>query len=619
MTLIGFKNQISYATIVASLSLCICFFSIISIFSFDEKIYLKLLPKQTQNQDIVIIKIDSKSLEKMGAWPWTRQKHAEIINKILDSNPKKLGIDVVYQYKPEEVEGSLKLNSALQDPKVVAGHLKTTGVKPDPVVYQGVATATVEVPIESDGFLHKVNSNIEGLDSLSKKMSDQQTLPNSYLINTKTNLPSSVSLVDFLDNKSVQSFVKDKYVFLGSTSPNLGDIYQFPELGATPGVYIHALSLQQILENHLYNQKKVNFLELIIYSIIFSILVSFIIKKEKYLSFGLPLIVLLCLLMLFPSIFEWFSLALLVSFIATSILIFSWCGLENSSRQKRRMYRILNSYLSPQHLSKVLLTSKNLNLGGEKYSCTLMFTDIRSFTTISEKLDPEDVGNLLNTILGFQAEIILKNEGVVDKFIGDAVMAFWGAPIPTTNHAFLALQTAGDLVIKLTEINQNRTDKIRIGIGLDSGDVVVGNFGSSKRLNYTALGDTVNTASRVEHMCKEYFGQVLLTSKTFDMLSVEQKKYFQFELVDRIRPRGKSEYITLYELVGYRKNLNDEFTELTPKSSKEHLKALDLYFSSKYKQASKLFISADTPRSIYLARRCESLLIDQKTARGLQK
>jgi class 3 adenylate cyclase/CHASE2 domain-containing sensor protein len=611
MTLIGFKKQVSLAALVASLSLCICFFSIISIFSFDERLYLKLLPQQAQTQDIVVIKIDSKSLEKMGAWPWTRQKHAEIISKILDNNPKKLGIDIIYQYKPEEVEDSLKLNAVLQDPKVVAGYLKTPGVKPDPVIYQGVNTATVEVPIEQDGFLHKVNSNVDGLDSLSIKMSGKQDAPSSYLINTKTNLPSSISLADFLDNKAVQNFIKDRYVFLGSTSPNLGDIYQFPELGATPGVYIHALSLQQILENHFYNQKKLNFAELLIYSLIFSILAALIVKNKKCLTWGGGLIIALSILLFLPSVFETFSLALILSFLITSILVFSWSGLEDSSREKRRLFRILKSYLSPQHLSKVLLTTKNLNLGGEKYNCTLMFTDIRSFTTISEKLDPKDVGNLLNTILGFQAEIILKNEGVVDKFIGDAVMAFWGAPIPTTNHAFLALQTAGDLVKKLGKINEERVDKIRIGIGMDSGEVVVGNFGSSKRLNYTALGDTVNTASRVEHMCKEYFGQVLLTSKSYNQLTQEQKQYFQFELVDKIKPRGKTEYITLYELVAYRKEISDEFTTLTKKPSKNYIKALELYFDSKYKQASKLFITENTPRSLYLAQRCEILLAGQ--------
>ncbi|MEI6728147.1 MAG: adenylate/guanylate cyclase domain-containing protein [bacterium] len=611
MTHIGFKNQVSLATLVAGLSLCICFFSIISIFSFDERLYLKILPEQSQAKDIVVIKIDAKSLEKMGAWPWTRQKHSEIISKILENKPKKLGIDIVYQYKPEEVEDSLKLNAVLQDPKVVAGYIKTAGVKPDPVIYQGVNIATVEVPIEPDGFLHKVNSNIDGLDSLSKKISGEQILPNSYLINTKTNLPNSISLVDFLDNKALQNFIQDKYVFLGSTSPNLGDIYQFPELGANPGVYIHALSLQQILEKHLYNQKKINFLELFSYSIFFSVLASFVVKKEKYLTLGLPLMILLTSLLFLPWIFEYISLALILSFLLASFLLFSWGSLESSSRQKRRLFRILKSYLSPQHLSKVLLTTKNLNLGGEKYNCTLMFTDIRSFTTISEKLDPEDVGNLLNTILGFQAEIILKNEGVVDKFIGDAVMAFWGAPIPTTNHAFLALQTAGDLVVKLDQINQEREDKICIGVGLDSGDVVVGNFGSSKRLNYTALGDTVNTASRVEHMCKEYFGQVLLTSKSYNQLTEEQKQYFQFELVDKIKPRGKTEYITLYELVAYRKEISDEFVNLTKQPSKNYLKALELYFDSKYKQAEKLFISENTPRSLYLAQRCQILLADE--------
>ena len=193
------------------------------------------------------------------------------------------------------------------------------------------------------------------------------------------------------------------------------------------------------------------------------------------------------------------------------------------------------------------LMSGNVQLGGETIDVSVMFCDIRSFTQMSENMEPKDVVSLLNIYFTELGKCISRNHGIINKYIGDAVMAIFGAPVHSDNHALDAYNAALDMRKALAELNKTFTEKglptIRFGIGLHSGPVLAGNIGATSRMEYTVIGDTVNTASRIESLCKEYKTDLLLTQSTKNMLGDKGKN---LTLVADASIRGKEEKVLLY-------------------------------------------------------------------------
>ena len=194
------------------------------------------------------------------------------------------------------------------------------------------------------------------------------------------------------------------------------------------------------------------------------------------------------------------------------------------------------------------LLNGNLALGGETRDVSVLFVDIRGFTTISEKLPPADVVNWLNQYFEQMSACIIKEKGLVNKFIGDAILAVFGAPIPLTNHAESAVNAAIEMRKLAKELSQEFIKKglpeLKIGIGIHSGNVLAGNIGSLTRLEYTVIGDTVNIASRLESQCKEVGKDLLITENTKLMLDSQ----FNIESIGRIQVRGRENEIGIYSL-----------------------------------------------------------------------
>lgn len=184
---------------------------------------------------------------------------------------------------------------------------------------------------------------------------------------------------------------------------------------------------------------------------------------------------------------------------------------------------------------------------------TVLFSDIRGFTTISEKTQPEVLVGLLNEYFTAMTEIILQSGGVLDKFIGDAIMAFWGAPQETSDHAERACETALKMMEKLAVLKndwQRRgLPEINIGVGINSGEMIVGNMGSDRRFDYTVIGDNVNLASRLEGLNKQYQTNIIVSQFTFDRI----KDDFEGEYLDKVNVKGKEIPVEIYKLLG-RKN-----------------------------------------------------------------
>jgi adenylate cyclase len=253
-----------------------------------------------------------------------------------------------------------------------------------------------------------------------------------------------------------------------------------------------------------------------------------------------------------------------------------------------------------------------LKLGGEKRTVTILFSDIRGFTTISEKLSPAELTRVINEYLTAMTDIIMDHKGLVDKYIGDAIMAFWGAPVENTNQA----EDAGNAVIamsdKLKELNiewkTRGIPEINIGVGLNKGEVIVGNMGSEKRFNYTIMGDEVNFCSRLEGLTKKYGVECLISESMADGIINSKeidKQDFLIREMDTVIVKGKKEPKKIFELITNTASENGSGNK--KEIIKTFEKGLDLYKQGKWDEALEVFnmLENDAPSAIFINRALE--------------
>lgn len=235
--------------------------------------------------------------------------------------------------------------------------------------------------------------------------------------------------------------------------------------------------------------------------------------------------------------------------------------LEDISREKR-MKTTMYRYLTPHVAEQVMALGEDALMVGERKEVTILFSDIRGYTTLTENLGAAEVVSLLNQYFGTMVEAVFNHEGTLDKFIGDALMAVFGAPLPLNeNHAWKAVQAALEMRCRLEEFNQRRIIQeqpiINIGIGISSGEVVSGNIGSHKRMDYTVIGDGVNLSSRLETVTKEYGCDIVLSEFTYQLCS----ERIWVRQLDKIRVKGKHQAVNIYELIGDRSTPLDDKTQ----------------------------------------------------------
>ena len=221
-----------------------------------------------------------------------------------------------------------------------------------------------------------------------------------------------------------------------------------------------------------------------------------------------------------------FDVVVVTSILISCFIIFLlWLKSFSKLEFERQKIKDIFKYYVSKHIIEMMIKNpENVKLGGKRKEITVLFSDIRSFTSLSEELEPEQLTTLLHDYFNAMTEEILKTDGVVDKFIGDAIMAFWGDPIDQPNHADRAVETAINMMKRLKQLNiewQKRGYKlIDIGVGINTGNVIVGNMGSVDRFDYTAIGDNVNIAARVESLNKKYNSNILITDLTLKKLKI---------------------------------------------------------------------------------------------------
>ncbi|OFV99844.1 MAG: hypothetical protein A3H28_08870 [Acidobacteria bacterium RIFCSPLOWO2_02_FULL_61_28] len=365
------------------------------------------------------------------------------------------------------------------------------------------------------------------------------------------------SFSDVADGVPPQDTFRDKIVLVGATAIGIGDIRPTPfTKGIYPGVEIHANVVDNLLHGKFLrrgsNEEMMDLALLLFCGLVMGLLFVVVRPVLSTVLYAAALLGVLSFVYYnFASAGRWLSLVLPAVTLSLNYLGVTSYRVLFEEKEKRKVRGAFSQYVAPGFINQLLKDPGRLKLGGEVAELTVMFSDIRSFTSISEKLSPTELTDLLNEYLTAMTEIVFQNRGTLDKYIGDAVMAFWGRPfLDLHNHAALACRAALEMSSQLRQMNQAWMEKgkppLAIGIGLNTGPMMVGNMGSARRFNYTVMGDHVNLGSRLESLTKEYGGQIILSE--FTKAQVEGQ--FVLRELDLIRVKGKQKPVAIYQLLG---------------------------------------------------------------------
>lgn len=366
---------------------------------------------------------------------------------------------------------------------------------------------------------------------------------------------STLSAVDVLQGKADREKIAGRIVLVGVTALGTFDQRVTPYDGMIPGVYVQAAIMDGILSHRLLVRwgwmAPIEALILIALSLIAGLVLPRLrgaLAFCLYFVLGVGIWTGLDLYLFIRHGIELFLATPLAFFVSTGGVVLGF-QLVVVDREKRKVRRAFQHYLAPSVLEKVLQDEQKLSLNPAKAELTVLFSDIRGFTTISERLPPEELATVLNTYLTPMTHVVFKHGGTLDKYMGDAIMAFWGDPVPYEDHALRACKTALEMIEVCEELAEAFIARgwppIEIGIGINTGQVSVGNFGSDVLFDYTVMGDSVNLASRLEGTNKQYGTRIILSEHT---LAKVHGQVVVREL-DAVRVKGKREPVRIYELL----------------------------------------------------------------------
>jgi len=418
---------------------------------------------------------------------------------------------------------------------------------------------------------------------------------------------------------------KDKIVLIGSTLPEDKDFHpvsygQGKRKGDNQmwGVEIHANAIQNVIWNDflIKESKIIEVIIIFLLSFIAFFIFSFF-KLNKNINLIWAEVINLSLLSILVVAFYYLGIYLFVehNYIISIIspaatLIVGYFSTTAYHVVKVRKHNAMIKGMFGQYVSKSLVNEllnnpEKLSLGGVKKNITIMFSDIEGFTTISEKMEPEELVEFINNYLSIMTSIVLEHKGTLDKYLGDSLMAFWGAPLDVENQELLACKTAILMQKKMDELRSTfaseAAQKVRTRIGINSADVVVGNIGGVERFDYTVMGDGVNLASRLESANKMYATTIMISETTF----AKVKNEVFVRVIDKIVVKGKTKPITVYELLGLKddKDAVDTFTIY-----ENYIEGYRKYRDREFENAKKLFVKSldenpnDELSKIYLER-----------------
>ncbi|MBO8156546.1 MAG: adenylate/guanylate cyclase domain-containing protein [Bacillaceae bacterium] len=587
----------------------ICMFYLFDTFYLIENNMRDRLINFSENQEvdyrIKILAIDDQSLNEIGSWPWPRDVIASLAAQLAQSGAAAVWTDVLYvesgsnpnedrfwesitkqypnvyhsayfsfpprqksidQFKPERLHWPI-----FSVPKQQAGHINVIPDNDNKIrqVILGIEDPTAgmipAISVRLSNLLLPDNQLISWKNG--HWYSGNQPIVTGHMNNVYFQYSSEpqlreqdavnafeiYSIKDVMNGTIPTSYFANSVVLIGPYSVGLGDQYFTPVSNKIPmfGVEIHANIIQSILNNYIYTVASpvLGSGIILLLSILSYALVSWVRARWSiFIVFLLTIVYSGLLLYIFHSFhvllpYIYVVLVFLITYIASVVVQY-----VQEQREKKRVTGIFGRYVSKRVVDEILSNHDEIKVGGVRREVTLMFVDIRGFTPLSESMEPEEVVEILNEYLDLGARSIFSYEGTVDKFMGDGIMAFFGAPVEQKDHAKRAARAA----LAMKKEGQRMAERLRekygktvaFGIGIHSGPAVIGNIGSNDRLEYTAIGDTVNLAARLESNAKPE--QILVSQAAYEFLQDD----FKFTPLDPLKVKGKSEKVQVYQLEG---------------------------------------------------------------------
>lgn len=547
--------------------------------------------------ELLILGVDSESLNEIGQWPWPREVLAKATQDLVDAGATAVWLDVLFTEKSDNAVGNAAWEQVVKNNQNV--YLSSYfDFKTSQDTRQGLQYTNVNLPVYNVPQQQIVHINtLEDPDRVVRKallgvqlengemmpatgvrlanlllpkdeqitwneqgwFRGKQQLPANELNQVHFSYASSPTdstieeqpIYKFIKGEIPAEYFKDRIVMIGPYTIGMDDYYDTPMSRTVPmyGVEIHANITQSLVENTLYQEISLPIGAAMM--LLLSLITFFAVNRLKQ---GKAILVTVALIIGYIVVYEiiystqnvilplvYPILAIVFVYIAT--IVFNYIA---EQREKKRVTGIFGRYVSQSVVNEILATGEDIKVGGERKDVTLMFVDIRGFTPLSEKMEPEEVIEVLNEYLEICTKAVFEYEGTIDKFMGDGVMVIFGAPVEQPDHALRAAKTALRLKENANQLadrlEQRFGKRVAFGVGLNSGPAVIGNIGSRDRVDYTAIGDTVNLAARLESNAKP--NQVLISEAVYERI----KEEIECTKLEAIKVKGKEQPVQVYQL-----------------------------------------------------------------------
>ena len=570
-----------FALAIFSILIAAALFALRPFQGLDFKIQDVFLPNIAADPRLVIVDIDSESISHIGQWPWSREVYAKLFENMSTAPPLVVGMDIILSESGRlDKEGDSLLSEELKKlnfPVVLASQAKVF-IKNSDNTYRAegvllpnneflqnknVTTGIANIISDRDNLIRHfvtqyTDADNQGQDIFASKIVQSAKLngltqksPGRILYSGKPRTIRHVPALSIIDPKNAD-MLRGKIVLIGVTSPDLHDEQLTPTSRgqAMPGVEIQANIVNQVIAGK--TAKADNYLVIIIFllSAVYPLLIFKTTKKPVLpllISLGVgSVIIFICLYIIsYGILLPIVSITLLNTVLPILFFVYRYLA---EYKEKRMIEKTFSKYVSKEVLASIVSNPSQVTLGGQEKKLTILFSDIRGFTSISESLTPAELVKLLNRYFTSMTSEIIKHGGVVDKYIGDAIMAFWGAPLDDSSQEDNAYLAAKGMLERLKEFNQQIVSEglpaIDIGVGIYTGLAVVGNVGSEERFDYTVIGDTVNVASRLEGVNKEYGTQLIIGETTQSELKYKD----ELKYLGGVKVKGREEEVQVYTL-----------------------------------------------------------------------